>query len=283
MPWSIKDYKSTPEENTEINGIDLQEETAVTGELNNVLRQMMADIAGSNLVDFSQFISSDPNNALTVDADGNLYVNPFLVAAGTPYSLISNEAGNSLGIGTDGLLMVPPEQTFTEDWNDITGKPSKFKPILHGSTHEAGGTDPLAFAGWPVGACCYWYGNPNNVPAGFQIVTGCEGKFINGATSSNYNQTSGTASFSFAADVSSEKPFDLPAAHSHGFISSVSDTRWKQEAPYTEKVIQAGYITSMQSYQDFSTTEKSDRHKHSISGTVNNNPPYCALYLIKKV
>lgn len=43
MPWSVDDYSTNPDENTSINGIDIDEFCSAEG-YNNALRQFMADV-----------------------------------------------------------------------------------------------------------------------------------------------------------------------------------------------------------------------------------------------
>lgn len=50
MPWSINDYKPDPDDNTDINGVNIAEGCPPSG-INNAIRQVMADIAASGVAE----------------------------------------------------------------------------------------------------------------------------------------------------------------------------------------------------------------------------------------
>jgi hypothetical protein len=115
---AISDYDSTPANNTSISGINIGEGCS-PGNLNDATRQLMADIAGSNLQDVAA--------AGAPSADGE-----FLVATGA--GAVTWESGatarTSLGLGT----------IATQDANSVALTGGNANGVTVGNTTPAAGT-----------------------------------------------------------------------------------------------------------------------------------------------
>lgn len=288
MSWSIKDYDATPANNTQINGIDI-DEGCKPQNINNAQRQMMADLANSIINNPMDVVSGDANNAIVQGTDGKPHIPSGTPVIGNVNNMISSNAGNLLRLGSDGKLYVSANVT-TLPWGSITNKPNSYTPSNHASTHLPGGSDPVTFPNiFKVGMIFPFYGSLNQIPVGFSLCNGqngtpnLQGRFIRCVDTNNginLGSTGGTASQTINGSTSGTTG-NVLASHSHSVEIHVGSTSPTGGAG-KKLVLQAGYVQSgaEQSFPSSNASSGSGSHTHTFSINVNVTPPYRALYFI---
>ena len=285
MPdWSIQNYKNTPSANNAINGIDISDKTGLPGSLNDALRQLMADVAASGLLNPELYVSTDSGTALKIGSDGKLYANPEEIQGGTPMLLISSDADNRMAPGTDGKLLVTLEAVLSIAWAALTGKPSRFPASPHGASHGPGGSDVIPTF-FPSGSIALWHGTLAAIPSGWIVCDGFNGtpdlrdRFVLGAgTSALPNQVGGYAPQDLEIS-SAGASFAGQESHSHEFRGTLEEVS-KVYSGLENIVIQAGFSTAPMYQQTLETAEA--RHLHKMRVPMAQTPPYRAIYHIMK-
>lgn len=110
---SIREYNSTAASNTSLGGINLSEGVMVPSDLNNALRQLMADLAllssGAEGIDLLSLVDDDASAAIKLQA-------PATVTTTTTFTLPDGDGSDGQYLKTDGsgnLSFVTPAAQFT--------------------------------------------------------------------------------------------------------------------------------------------------------------------------
>src|SRR5690606_2964773 len=105
-----------------------------------------SELGGTKLFE----VQNDGNTVLAgvLDAQG-------LAVNGTPVALADHDhndlyptrlelaASGQAEVHWGNLTHVPVTATRWPSWNEVTGKPSAFTPVVHAATHASGGSDPI--------------------------------------------------------------------------------------------------------------------------------------------
>lgn len=170
--------------------------------------------------------------------------------ATTIRGLIGAGTGNSnLTLGTTAGTAKPGD--YAPTWNDVSGKPTSFNPVLHAATHSKSSSDPIAVTDLAVGTLAdgqmlvrsgaNLVGQP--IPSGGGGGGGGSGLSGTGSPEGVVTATPGTEYIDTAATNGAVKWIKATGSGNTGWKVAYGDTGWRNMQAQFESICTANSLT----------------------------------------
>ncbi|MDR1054486.1 MAG: hypothetical protein LBL90_01370, partial [Prevotellaceae bacterium] len=166
------------------------------------------------------------------------------------------------------------KSNFSGNYNDLNNIPELLTPAQV-NTLVNNAVSSAILAAFPAGCVIMWYGDPNNIPSGWEIFYQMSGRFPVAAF--HLSSDEGLTKYSLGNTGGEEKHTltiaEMPA-HNHGLNINYGDARHGDGG---NSYSPAKYIG-----HDVSAHWTGTTNHAGSGGSHENRPPYFAIYFIKK-